>query len=375
MSMHDIEGVVEASVYCIDKSDLPLARKRDLLYNLYKFQAEYDTGYTNFRVKYILMKYHYMFALPIEVHPHYAEKKAEFDRYVTKGRSEWLTNDSFLDKDEDTKKSLFYIDAGCDTWQKLVGQNILTGEQALPVKSMPIFEVVLEIARLCHEQRDDYCAAEWFRTTLFYLLYEAKEEDTPIINSISELLLNKAIFFAAHNDYYFTSWMENYKRDMDEESTSLIAKQWIATYNDWEKAKEQDIDALVRQTAHEFRNGNVEKAFESCKKGLALAPENSYLLLYEAILSIITLQKERRDIESYQLWLEQLQKLVHIENETEENSRIIKTHSLYYIAYVNTVCNNLPEAIKIAEELVSTYKMSVAEELLNYIKNLNQSNN
>ena len=118
MSMHDIEGVVESSVYCIDRSNLPLEKKRNLLYNLYKFQAEYDTGYTNFRVKDILLKHHYMFALPIETHPEYGERKVEFDSYAEKSSSEWLTNDSFFEKEGENSPPQFYVDAGSETWTK-----------------------------------------------------------------------------------------------------------------------------------------------------------------------------------------------------------------------------------------------------------------
>ena len=366
MSMHDIEGVVEVSVYCIDESNLSLEKKRDLLYNLYKFQSEYDTGYTNFRVKDILLKNHYMFALPIEVHPDYAEKKEEFDSYVEKRYSEWLTDDSILEPEENGN-SLFYVDAGSDTWKKLVENGVLTGKQAIPVNDLSIFETVLEVVKLCREQQNTECAAEWLRTVLFYLLWEAKDEDDETLNSIAEILFNNAVLMSAKDDYYFSRSIEDMKEGFEDADIPEKINKWLEAYTKWEENMDNDPYTYLHQTIQKFRNQDIQSAFESCKKGLQLAPNDPFLLLYEAILSILTLHSKSQDLQDYEPWLNRLQELQNTEGETEENLRIILTHALYYTAYAYLICNKQAEAKEIAEQLVNDYQMSEAKELLDYI--------
>lgn len=374
MSMHDIEGVVEASVYCIDKSSLSLEKKRDLLYNLYKFQADYDTGYTNFRVKDILLQNHYMFALPVRFHTDYNEKKEEFDKYASEKHSEWLTNDSLLEWDEDSQTSLFYFDAGSDTWKKLVENGTLTGEQALPVNDIPIFEVVLEIAKLCQEQQDAESAAEWFRTTLFYLLGEAKEEDHPTLNAIAEILFNDTVLLAVKDDYYFNRSIDSLKEWLNEDDIPETISSWLKSYFEWEERIENDPNTHLQQTIQLFRNRDIEGAFESCKKGLSLSPDNPFLLLYEAIISVLMLQREKQqDMQAYETWLKKLDELQAIKTEVDENDRIIKVHALYYTAYIYLICRQTGKAKKIAEELVNDYQMSEAKELLVYIQKSEES--
>ncbi len=45
MSMHEKEGLVEDSVHLVAKSSMTPGIKRDVLFNLYRFQAMFDTGY------------------------------------------------------------------------------------------------------------------------------------------------------------------------------------------------------------------------------------------------------------------------------------------------------------------------------------------
>ncbi|MDR0660719.1 MAG: hypothetical protein LBG19_07955 [Prevotellaceae bacterium] len=293
-------------------------------------------------------------------------KKEEFDGYVEKRYSEWLTDDSILEP-EDDGKSLFYTDAGSETWRRLVDNGILTGEQAIPVAAMPMPETVLEIVKLCKEQQDVECAAEWFRTTLFYILWDAKEKDTQTIDAIAKILFNEVVLAAVYEDYYFQRSINSLKEEIDNNEAPKILTEWIKAYIDWEQELEKNPNFHLQQTIKKFRDKDLKGAYESCKKGLENDPDNPFLLLYEATIYILILQNARQDIESYQSWIDQLQKPLFVENQTEENIRIIKSHSLYYIAYAYLICGNLSEAKKIAEQVINEYKMEEAKELLDFI--------
>ena len=79
MSIHEIDGLVEDSVHLVAKSSMTPGIKRDFLFNLYRFQAMFDTGYTHFRVIHTLLDLKFMYRIPIEKHPDYEEHKPYFD--------------------------------------------------------------------------------------------------------------------------------------------------------------------------------------------------------------------------------------------------------------------------------------------------------
>jgi len=78
MSMHEIEGLVEDSVHAVAKSQMKQAVKRDFLYNLYRFQTMFDTGYTHFRLIDTLLELKFTYPIPLEKHPDYLDNQEFF---------------------------------------------------------------------------------------------------------------------------------------------------------------------------------------------------------------------------------------------------------------------------------------------------------
>ncbi|MGF1557667.1 MAG: hypothetical protein ACFCUL_01080 [Flavobacteriaceae bacterium] len=76
--MHEKEGLVEDSVHVVAKSSMTPGIKRDVLFNLYRFQAMFDTGYTHFRVIHTLLDLKFTYRIPLEKYPDYAEHKPYF---------------------------------------------------------------------------------------------------------------------------------------------------------------------------------------------------------------------------------------------------------------------------------------------------------
>ncbi len=76
MSIHEYEAVVEQSVRTLSRSGRP--DRRDLYKCLYDFQAEFDTGYTHFRVMDLLLDARSVYRFTMDEHPHY-------DRYRDAG--------------------------------------------------------------------------------------------------------------------------------------------------------------------------------------------------------------------------------------------------------------------------------------------------
>ena len=49
MSMWEIEALVEASVLAYSRSGRPVGERRSRYWNLFEYEARYDTGFTRFR--------------------------------------------------------------------------------------------------------------------------------------------------------------------------------------------------------------------------------------------------------------------------------------------------------------------------------------
>ena len=55
MSMSEVEYLIEEAVKLIDTSQTAASLKRNLIWNAYQIQEEFDCGYTQFRVIHILL--------------------------------------------------------------------------------------------------------------------------------------------------------------------------------------------------------------------------------------------------------------------------------------------------------------------------------
>lgn len=56
MSMHDIEGFAQDAVLFVGKAAMPAEQKIDLIHNVYRFQDDWDTGFTKLRVYDVLVE-------------------------------------------------------------------------------------------------------------------------------------------------------------------------------------------------------------------------------------------------------------------------------------------------------------------------------
>ncbi|MFV0468300.1 MAG: hypothetical protein ACK5MK_05150 [Dysgonomonas sp.] len=140
MANHDIEDEVEMAIEDIDRSNLPLFEKRNLIYSLFKLQRDYDGGWTCLRLKEILHKYYYLFHIPVTMHADYEEYKSDIEEAIaTKDYPFWFGNNCILDEDipEENDNRYFYCEAGCDDWTKLIASGAITGNGSLPIQEVP----------------------------------------------------------------------------------------------------------------------------------------------------------------------------------------------------------------------------------------------
>ncbi|SEW54332.1 tetratricopeptide repeat protein [Chitinophaga arvensicola] len=210
MAMHEIETLVELSVYCLDKSQEEGLDRRSLFFNLYKLQQQFDTGFTHFRVMDLLIKYHFVYTFPITAHPDYSAHSAWFDALAASQKfsfiyqrptEEWdqETNPvaGYANFDFPTQTYILYCDAGSALWASLVANGTLTGDDALVPEKIDTFSLAHEVAELAGEQKDKDLLGLWYQL-LPYMVMQAEQEGEPIhykaLEAIQDLVVaNDAI--------------------------------------------------------------------------------------------------------------------------------------------------------------------------------------
>ena len=155
MSMHEIEGLVEDSVLLVSKSTKPQGVKRDILYNLYRFQEMFDTSYTHFRVIAILLDLKFVYRIPINQHPDYNQQITYFNNLDFE-KTNWLSAE--IGKKSELVYALkepdgifLYADTGSKFWQRLCKVEIIPKtEQQAPekIKTICLIWQLLEEANL-----------------------------------------------------------------------------------------------------------------------------------------------------------------------------------------------------------------------------------
>lgn len=138
MAQHAIEDLIEDTVYLIDKADLSNATKRDFLAGIYRIQEFYDTGYTHFRVIDILLKYKFVYRLPMDTCP------AD------------IREQGYIQDDK------IYVDAGSASWQLLCEEGILKDDDCAPLTPLVIPELFKNILLEAEKQGEQVLLTQWY---------------------------------------------------------------------------------------------------------------------------------------------------------------------------------------------------------------------
>lgn len=179
--MHEIEGLVEDSVHVVAKSRMKPALKRDFLYNLYRFQLMFDTGYTHFRVIDTLLELKFTYRIPLEKHPDY-KKNTSYFKGLDVDKTYWLPSEigkegeSVYAKKEDYGVFL-YADAGSQFWQRLCEENILPKTEHRPPQKLKTSYLVWKLLEHAHEQDKLHLVRDWYACLVNMLGTDLGEED------------------------------------------------------------------------------------------------------------------------------------------------------------------------------------------------------
>ena len=205
MAMHEVESLVELSVYCLDKSREEALDRRSLFFNLYKLQQQFDTGFTHFRVMELLIKHRFVYTFPVSSHPAYNANRDWFDALAASQKfsfiyrqptAEWndATNPvaGYANYDLTTQAYILYCDAGADLWADMVLHGVLKGEDAVAPENIDTFSMAHEIAETAGEQKDKDLLGLWYRL-IPYMVMQAEQENESINYKALEAILELVV--------------------------------------------------------------------------------------------------------------------------------------------------------------------------------------
>ncbi|WP_143307054.1 tetratricopeptide repeat protein [Chitinophaga vietnamensis] len=338
MAMHEIESLIELSVYSLDNSQDEQLDKRSLFFNLYRLQSSFDTGFTHFRVMDILIKERFVYTFPLNAHPAYQQHQAFFDRLAatkkfsfiyTKPEHDWDEENNpvagYANFDHNTQQYILYCDAGSPLWETLVANGALSGPDAKAPEDINVFEVALIVTEAAGEQKNKDTIGLWY-LLLPYIVMMAEQEGMPVHYKALEAILDIVVANEAIPEEglppiddipvggelgKFCTWWYAPAKDLMQQSAAPEAEidlEAIPFKENVEKSSTwyaQQVVALLESSTHgiQFMEDNgfnndtyqgvlnkLAKALEYADKGLELAPGEPNLLMNKG--SILMLQQQ-----------------------------------------------------------------------------------
>jgi hypothetical protein len=250
MGMHEIEGLVEATVRRLDTgAPDQMLDLRTLFWNLYDYHNSYDTGNTLFRVVTILVRHRYLYHFPVEMHPDFERYPEYFESLKDKGFEdihidppkpwkhdtnktagfycdpvrEWGSSFCMRNGWGDLAKPQLYCEAGSPLWESWVAAGRLTGADAVrPTKldRSELFQILMkEIVR----QKDFDLAAEWYQMGIVYEFGNPHGEQLKTLQKNSSLSAIRK--FAAEHKLHTIPIRRGFM-DIGEEKTDTFLAWW-----------------------------------------------------------------------------------------------------------------------------------------------------
>jgi tetratricopeptide (TPR) repeat protein len=341
MAMHEIETLVEMSVYSLDKSAPSSPDCRSLFYNLYCLQEQFDAGFTHFRVMDLLIKHRFVYTMPITAHPAYAKNKAYFDQLAAAQKFSFIyeypqkkwdsdTNPvaGYANYDQAQGTYLLYADAGSILWKSLVDAKKLQGADARPPLVIPVTTLAHIVAKAAAAQKDTALLSMWYQL-LPYIIMQEDEEDDMLANKDLKAVLdlvvkNNAIdatglppidelpeggSFGDFCQWWYAPALPLMQATAQEEEeinldeipfTETVEKS--ATWYEREVAKilqavNEAIAHMEDHGADEATQTNIDEqlklALEYAAQGLTLAPDNTGLIVNQGTAWMLLQQYEQ----------------------------------------------------------------------------------
>ncbi|MGB0868841.1 MAG: hypothetical protein ACPGSD_04515 [Flavobacteriales bacterium] len=167
MAMHEIESLVEDSILMFDEMAISTQEKRNAIYHIYKWQNQFDVGYTHFRNQAILEKNHYLFSVPLKEYPNIT-----MDESIRENLP-WIDGleEESLYCTEENGELIAYFDYGYPSWEYFSDKKLIKGGTEKP-SEVDDFDLLFSMMEKAIQQNHQDLFCRWF-LALIYCINDA----------------------------------------------------------------------------------------------------------------------------------------------------------------------------------------------------------
>ena len=172
--MWEIEALMENSIRLIDQSNVTLSEKRNLIWNVYNLQGQFDCSFTHFRLMDMLLKNEYV--QPYEIaHFPISSKYPNYFNELSNKDFEWIRKNPVQKWSQenssiaywDKKSEKIYVDFGTEYYTKHLN------EKSIEFQPLELGLKIIEASNIQNIKSNIY---DWTAFMIIYLLEEFSSE-------------------------------------------------------------------------------------------------------------------------------------------------------------------------------------------------------
>lgn len=175
MNIPNAADLVEASLRALDESEVSEADFRGCARALYRFQDQYESRPTFFRVMGLLERRNYFATVPMEEHPDFEEHEDHFESSDTSAIEPVFRHPSQEWSEEDnpivgfSHEGELYLESGTELWREVVDAGTLEGPAAEEPEALSLFDAVAQVVELADRNDDIDLVLRWYAALGFHL--------------------------------------------------------------------------------------------------------------------------------------------------------------------------------------------------------------
>jgi hypothetical protein len=192
MSFRQIEDLIEDSIILLDNISLSKRDKRELIFNLYKFQYKFDTNNTLFRVREILLENRYLYSVPIQKHIDFTLNKSFFHQL---DKDAQISIPAYIPEPEKgnvyLSENKIWFEVNDAYWNR-VRLTLPKEEQNVP-QDLPVIHLLNGMLNISLHQENKLIAKRWYATFVNSFLDFDLDENDGLPNKFSAWLKNNEL--------------------------------------------------------------------------------------------------------------------------------------------------------------------------------------
>jgi len=244
----------------------------------------------------------------------------------------------------------------------------IQAEKIDTTEEYPLLGTIHEVVEILHRKEKYTLLSLWFLVLIKYIFWNAEEEDRTEIETLSPFLQEEEVYEQLQANIPFMDGLTAVQQEWDD--LPPFTKEWLTAFQNWDMQSYTDPERILGKLVRLFSEKDYRGAFHLAQNAQVYYPGHALIILYESISAVMHMQgRGVVEPEAYASFVEKLSALQNLDTAKEENTYIIQTHARYYLAIAKMMTGEYSESEKLLHELIQTYRMPGAEELLEFVRN------